>query len=76
MFVLSCPLVIRVGRSIAVPETNDRLARVKRSIAEVEADGRPARIKDALLAALRKERDALSALVPKPIAASRKTPPA
>ena len=42
-------------------ETNERLARVQRSIAEVEADGRPARLKILLLAALRRERDALLA---------------
>jgi hypothetical protein len=45
----------------AMVETNERLARVQRSIAEVEADGRPARLKIALLTALRRERDALSA---------------
>jgi hypothetical protein len=40
-------------------QPNTRLARVNRSIAEIERDGRPLGIKQNLLAALRKERDAL-----------------
>jgi hypothetical protein len=57
-----------------VPEIDDRLSRLERSIADVEGDGRPARIKDALLAALRKERDLLVALGRRPGAIGKKKP--
>ena len=52
---------------------NELLARIERSIAELQDDGRPAGVKEELLAALRRERDALRVLIPVPIApANRK----
>ena len=50
-----------VPRTADIAKTKERLARVERSIVDVEADGRPMQIKQALLAALRKERDVLKA---------------
>jgi hypothetical protein len=67
------PLADRSAGSDAA-QSNGRLARVNRSIAEIERDGRPLGIKQNLLAALRKERDALEAALAKPLDTALKKP--
>jgi hypothetical protein len=61
-----------IGKRQTKVAATDRLARVEKSIADVQSDCRPPGIKQSLLAALRKERDALKAAAHPPETAMNK----